>query len=231
MIPEKKYSVIIVAGGKGLRAGSDLPKQFCTIGTKPMLMHTIEAFYRFDYRLRIVLVLPVGYTLLWEELCAQYRFSIAHEVAIGGDSRFQSVKNGLELISEEETVGIHDAARPFVSGSVIGRCYETAFEHDCGAIPVIDEPNSVRRLTAGGSEPVNRAALKIVQTPQVFPAERLKQAYQIPDDPSFTDDASVAERAGIKIRLVPGDERNIKITSSFDLEIADYLKRKGDEPV
>lgn len=226
MIPEQHFSVVIVAGGKGLRAGGDIPKQFQPIGGKPMLMHTIEAFYNFDYRMRIVVVLPDEFRDLWYELCEKHDFKIQHTIVSGGETRFHSVKNGLSEISEDEIVGIHDAARPFVSKEVIERCYREAFDFRCGIIPVIEEKNSVRILTGNESKPFDRIRIRVVQTPQVFPADLLKNAYETPYREEFTDDASVAEDDGIQIKLVEGDEKNIKITTSFDLKLADFFVQK-----
>lgn len=222
MIPEKKQGVIIVAGGKGLRAGGEMPKQFQPVGGEPMLMHTIRAFYNYDYRLRVVVVLPEGAEPLWVQLCDKHHFGLPHTVVAGGETRFHSVKNGLALIPEDETVGVHDAARPFVSHQLIGRCFEASFENQCGVVPVIDEVNSVRQLAGAGSTILDRRLLKLVQTPQVFPAGELKKAYETGFDPSFTDDASVAEKWGMKIQLVEGEETNIKITTPFDMAIAQY---------
>ena len=227
MIPEQHFSVIIVAGGKGLRVGGDIPKQFQPIGGKPMLMRTIEAFYNFDYRMRIVVVLPEQFRDFWSELCEKHKFDITHTIVNGGETRFHSVKNGLSEISEDEIVGIHDAARPFVSKEVIGRCYREAFDFRCGIIPVIEEKNSVRILTGYESKPFDRDRIRLVQTPQVFPADLLKNAYETPYREEFTDDASVAEDDGIQIKLVEGDEKNIKITTPFDLELADFLYKKN----
>ena len=227
MIPEQHFSVIIVAGGKGLRVGGDIPKQFQPIGGKPMLMRTIEAFYNFDYRMRIVIVLPEQFRDFWNELCEKHKFDITHTIVNGGETRFHSVKNGLSEISEDEIVGIHDAARPFVSKEVIGRCYREAFDFRCGIIPVIEEKNSVRILTGYESKPFDRDRIRLVQTPQVFPADLLKNAYETPYREEFTDDASVAEDDGIQIKLVDGDEKNIKITTPFDLELADFLYKKN----
>ncbi len=226
MIPEKKFCVVIVAGGKGLRAGGELPKQFQLIGDKPMLMHTIEAFYLFDYRMRIIVVLHPDYLNLWNDLCQKHNFNIACTVVEGGKTRFHSVKNGLSAVSDDETVGIHDAARPFVSKQVIGNAFNEAFEYRCGVIPVIDEKNSVRLLSENSSEPIDRERLKLVQTPQVFPAHLLKKAYETAFKPEFTDDASVAEAHGIAIRLVQGNEENIKITTPFDMRLAELLIRE-----
>lgn len=225
MIPEKKQSVIIVAGGKGLRAGGELPKQFRPVGGEPMLMHTVRAFYSYDYRMRIIVVLPEGAQPLWERLCEEYRFTIPHTLVAGGETRFHSVKNGLGKIPGGETVGVHDAARPFVTPELIKRCFDASFENQCGVIPVVDEANSVRQLTGTGSRMLDRKQLKLVQTPQVFPAGALKKAYETGFDPSFTDDASVAEKWGMEIQLVEGEETNIKITTPFDMALADHYFR------
>lgn len=222
MIPEKKLSVIIVAGGKGARAGGELAKQFQPIAGEPMLMHTIRAFHVNDYRIRIVVVLPEGAQPLWLELCEKHQFAVPHVVVDGGETRFHSVKNGLEEVSEEGVVGVHDAARPFVTPQLIARCFDTAFENQCGVVPVVDEVNSVRQLIGTGSRILDRTQLKLVQTPQVFPTRELKKAYETAFDPSFTDDASVAEKWGMKIQLVEGEETNMKITTPFDMALAEY---------
>ena len=227
MIPKQHFSVVIVAGGKGLRAGGEIPKQFQPIGGKPILMITAEAFYNFDYRMRIVIVLPEEFRLFWEELCEKHNFRIPHSIVGGGVTRFHSVKNGLAEIQEDEIVGIHDAARPFIPKEVIGRCYREASDFHCGVIPVIEEKNSVRILTAYESKALDRKKIRVVQTPQVFPANLLKNAYETPYREEFTDDASVAEDSGIQIKLVEGDERNIKITTPLDLKFADYLCRNN----
>ena len=144
MINEKKYSAVIVAGGKGYRAGGELPKQFLPLGGKPMLMHTINAFYLFNKETRIIVVLPEEFVSLWQQLCSEHNFVINHRIVVGGETRFHSVKNGLNEVSTEEIVAIHDGARPFVSPELIKKCYEEAVENQCGVIPVIDEVNSVR---------------------------------------------------------------------------------------
>lgn len=226
MIPEQRYSVIIVAGGKGLRAGGEIPKQFQTIGNKPVLMHTIEAFYKFDNNMRIVIVLAEDFCEFWDELCYKYDFNIKHTIAFGGETRFHSVKNGLEKVSDNEIVAIHDAARPFVSQDVIRRCFNNAFSRKCGVVPVIDEKNSVRQITDEGSINIDRNSIKIVQTPQVFPAYDIKKAYKTEYNSFFTDDTSVAEKNGMKIVLVQGDEINIKITTPFDFAVGELILRK-----
>ncbi len=223
MSSQRKESTIIVAGGKGLRAGGDLPKQFQPIGGIPMLMHTILAFHHYNPQMKIVVVLPDEFQLLWEELCRLHDFIVPHRVVAGGETRFHSVKNGLVEIADEEIVGVHDAARPFVGTDLIARCFEAAGLHDCGVIPVVEEANSVRLLTENGSQILDRQLLRLVQTPQVFPATRLKSAYETAFDPAFTDDASLAEKSGVRILLIKGEESNFKITTPFDWMLADSL--------
>ena len=215
------YTVLIVAGGKGLRMGSDLPKQFLPIGGKPVLMHTIEAFHHFDRTMKIILVLPQEQQTYWQELCAKHSFVIEHTVVDGGETRFHSVKNGLACVNSG-LVGVHDGVRPFVSPEVIKRCYELAAIKKA-VIPVIDVVETVRPITETGSETVSRNDYKLVQTPQVFDAELLKQAYAQEYTPFFTDDASVVEAMGIPVCLVEGNRENIKITTPFDLKISSAL--------
>ena len=215
------YTVLIVAGGKGLRMGSDLPKQFLPIGGKPVLMHTIEAFHHFDRTMKIILVLPQEQQTYWQELCAKHSFVIEHTVVDGGETRFHSVKNGLACVNSG-LVGVHDGVRPFVSPEVIKRCYELAAIKKA-VIPVIDVVETVRHITETGSETVSRNDYKLVQTPQVVDAELLKQAYAQEYTPFFTDDASVVEAMGIPVCLVEGNRENIKITTPFDLKISSAL--------
>lgn len=215
------YTVLIVAGGKGLRMGSDLPKQFLPIGGKPVLMHTIEAFHHFDRTMKIILVLPQEQQTYWQELCAKHSFVIEHTVVDGGETRFHSVKNGLACVNSG-LVGVHDGVRPFVSPEVIKRCYELAAIKKA-VIPVIDVVETVRHITETGSETISRNDYKLVQTPQVFDAELLKQAYAQEYTPFFTDDASVVEAMGIPVCLVEGNRENIKITTPFDLKISSAL--------
>lgn len=223
MMISKKKSVVIVAGGKGNRVGADIPKQFMPMGGKPMLMHTIKAFYSFNKDIKIILVLPDEFISLWQQICSEHLFQIKHIVVVGGETRFHSVKNGLKEVSPEEMVAIHDGARPFVTPTLINKCYNESFDSGCGVIPVVDEVNSIRKITDSGSEIINRSELKLVQTPQVFPAHLLKSAYEIEYNSFYTDDASVAEKSGIKIKLIPGEYTNIKITTSLDIVIAECL--------
>ena len=214
--------IIIVAGGKGLRMGGDIPKQFLPVCGKPVLMRTMEAFHTYDAAIHIILVLPVSQQAYWKELCQEYQFSLSHDIANGGDTRFHSVMNGLALVEGNGLVGIHDGVRPFVSQEVIARCYEEA-EACKAVIPVIDVVETVRHLTEEGSETVPRDRYKLVQTPQVFEVELLRRAYQQTYTDLFTDDASVVEALGEKVYLVKGNRENIKLTTPFDLKLAEIL--------
>lgn len=217
-----KQSVIIVAGGKGLRMGSDLPKQFLPVGGKPVLMHTLEVFRRYDALIQIILVLPREQQDFWKRLCREHHFSVEHLVADGGETRFHSVKNGLALVQAPGLVGVHDGVRPFVSIEVIRRCYELGEQHKA-VIPVIGVVETLRHLTETGSETVSRADYRLVQTPQVFDVDLLKQAYAQEFTPFFTDDASVVEAMGVPVYLAEGNRENIKITTPFDLKVGSAL--------
>lgn len=217
--------VIIVAGGKGLRMGADLPKQFLPIGGKPVLMHTLEAFHKADAAMRLILVLPQSQQTYWKSLCEEYAFSIPHQVADGGETRFHSVKNGLALVDEAGLVGVHDGVRPFASIEVIRRCYAEAARYKA-VVPVIDVVETIRMVQGNDSQTVDRNLYKLGQTPQVFDVALLKQAYHQSYIPGFTDDASVVEAYGEKIHLTEGNRENIKITTPFDLKIAETILQK-----
>lgn len=219
----EKY-IIVVAGGKGLRMGGDIPKQFIPIKGKPVLMRTLEAFHAYDEHIHIILVLPADQQGYWKQLCATYGFTLPHRVADGGETRFHSVKNGLALVNDPDSlVGVHDGVRPFVSQEVITACYDAAREKQA-VIPVIGVVETVRRMeTEEQSVTVPRDRYKLVQTPQVFTASLLKQAYGQPYTSAFTDDASVVEALGHPVYLVPGNRENIKLTTPFDLKVAEVL--------
>lgn len=218
----KKYA-ILVAGGKGLRMGQDLPKQFISIGDKPILMHAIQAFYNTDQTISLILVLPKEQIAYWEALCELYHFKAPVMITEGGATRFHSVKNGLKLVTPGSLVAIHDGVRPFVSAKVITAAFAAA-ETFGGAIPVIDMIDSVREVeTADKSHPLDRERFKLVQTPQVFRSDLILQAYEMPYDKLFTDDASVFEAAGHTVYCISGNRENIKITTPFDLLIAEAL--------
>lgn len=220
-----KKNVIIVAGGKGLRMGNDLPKQFIPIGGKPVLMRTIEAFYRFDRDINIILVLPVSHQDYWKSLCEEYNFSIEHTIANGGETRFHSVKNGLALVADG-LVGVQDGVRPFGSVEMIKRCFDAAEEEYPAVIPVIDSTDSLREVVdEDKSRIVDRSKIRLVQTPQVFDVNVLKKAYQTDFKETFTDDASVVEAMGVNVHLVKGEVTNIKITTPLDLKIGELIIR------
>lgn len=224
----KKY-VIIVAGGKGLRMGGEVPKQFLPIGGKPVLMRTVEAFYQTDAETGIVLVLPQEQQSYWKNLCCQYDFRIPYILADGGCTRFHSVRNGLQAIPDEDSdtlIAVHDGVRPFVSPRVIQECFEAATRWGA-VVPVLDMVDSVRQLSEDGSSmAVDRSCLKLVQTPQTFRADILKNAYRQEFTERFTDDASVVEASGVSVALVSGNRENIKITTPFDLKIAEALLKE-----
>lgn len=216
--------IIIVAGGKGLRMGSDIPKQFLPIGGKPVLMRTLERFRQYSPTLQIILVLPKAQQEYWQKLCKEYAFDIDYQLADGGETRFHSVQNGLAKIPDnaQGVVGVHDGVRPFPSIDVIRNCYETAREKKA-VIPVIPVVETVRHLKGDTSVTVPRNDYRLVQTPQTFDIQLLKAANRQPYNDGFTDDASVVEAFGFDITLVEGNRENIKITTPYDLKIAEVL--------
>jgi 2-C-methyl-D-erythritol 4-phosphate cytidylyltransferase len=222
LIMTKTKTAIIVAGGKGMRMQSDIPKQFIELQGKPILMYTLEAFYRYDASIQLILVLPSIQIIVWKELCKKHAFNLTHQIVPGGQTRYNSVQNGLELIQASGLVAVHDGVRPFVSIETIGRCFDEAEKYGA-AIPVVDLVDSIRQLTETGSQSVDRTVYKLVQTPQVFDSEMLKKAYKQDFSSRFTDDASVVEASGEEIKLVEGNRENIKITTGFDLILAETL--------
>lgn len=216
--------VIIVAGGKGLRMGGEIPKQFLPIGGKPVLMRTIERFHEYDPALKIILVLPKDQQEVWQELCQKHDFKIMHQVADGGGTRFQSSKNGLAHIPDdnEGVVAIHDGVRPFVSTDVIERCFDAARD-DYAAIPVMPVTDTLRYIDRGHGHNVLRDHFRSVQTPQCFDISLAKQAFDQPYRETFTDDASVIESLGCQVTMVEGNRQNIKLTTPFDMKVAELL--------
>ena len=216
-------TVIIVAGGSGSRFKSDIPKQFVELANKPILMHSVTAFYNYDKNAEIIIVLPEQQLDYWVSLCKKYNFNIKHRVVIGGKTRFNSVKNALNSIEQSDNlIAIHDGVRPLVSNKTIENCFMQA-KISGNAIPVILPVDSVRQVADNDSNIVDRANLRLIQTPQVFKAKILKKAYNQDFDESFTDDASVVETFGEKINLVEGNRENIKITNNIDLYMANAL--------
>ncbi|MDD4608809.1 MAG: 2-C-methyl-D-erythritol 4-phosphate cytidylyltransferase [Bacteroidaceae bacterium] len=217
---DKKKYVIIVAGGKGLRMGGEVPKQFQCLGDLPVLMHTINRFYHTISSLTILLVLPSEQHLYWDTLCKEYSFQVPVTLVAGGETRFHSVQNGVSCITDiEALVAVHDGVRPFVSSAVIEHCFEMA-NAKRAVVPVVDLVDSIRERIGSGSKTVNRNQYKLVQTPQVFQADLLIKAYQQSYNDSFTDDASVVEAMGEEIYLVQGNRENIKLTTPFDWVVA-----------
>ena len=216
--------IIIVAGGKGLRMGSDIPKQFLPIGGKPVLMRTLERFREYSVDLQIILVLPEAQQEYWHRLCKEYHFDVEYTLANGGQTRFHSVQNGLAKVPDNAigVVGVHDGVRPFPSIEVIRNCYETARQKKA-VIPVIPVVETVRHLESEKSKTVPRDEYRLVQTPQTFDIQLLKAANKQPYNDGFTDDASVVESFGYEITLVEGNRENIKITTPYDMKIAEVL--------
>lgn len=215
-----KTFAIIVAGGKGLRMGGDVPKQFLPIGGKPVLMHTIEAFREALDDVQIALVLPAEQHDYWQKLCKDYNFRSPELIATGGETRFHSVKNGLALLPEDDeaVVGVHDGVRPFVSRDTIQRCFSTAAEGKA-VVPVVPVIETLRQILPDGSSITRpRNEYRLVQTPQTFPLALLKQAYEQSYSETFTDDASVVEAMGKEITMVEGNRENIKLTTPADLK-------------
>ncbi len=214
-------SVIIVAGGKGLRMGSEIPKQFLLLKSEPVIMHTIRVFYNWDNNCEIILVLPSSQQSYWQLLVKQYDFDIPIKITTGGKTRFESVKNGL-LKSSGDIVGIHDGVRPLVSERTIKKCFEIS-KSQGNAVPCVPIVDSLRVVKNGENQMVDRSKYFKVQTPQVFKRAMILKGFEQRFSEKFTDDASVVEKTGETIQLVEGNEENIKITRPFDLKIAEVF--------
>lgn len=220
-----RIAVIVVAGGQGTRMGTEVPKQFLLLDGVPVLFHTLRAFAAaLEDRARQILVLPEAHRALWNSLCRQYRLEVPHEVCAGGENRFESVRNGLEQIGDAEWVAVHDGVRPLVSREVILRTVEEVQRHGA-VIPVVRPVDSLRYLETPDTSGriVDRSRFRVVQTPQVFRADWLREAYERPYSREFTDDASVVEASGRTVALCDGDYANIKITTPTDLLFAEAI--------
>jgi 2-C-methyl-D-erythritol 4-phosphate cytidylyltransferase len=213
---------LIVAGGKGTRIKSKLPKQFLELNGLPILMHTLEAFYRYSEKIKIILVLPEDDFAIWNELCKKHSFNKPIILQKGGETRFQSVKNGLDKIQGSGLVAIHDGVRPLVSEDIIGASFRLAAVHQT-AVAAVRLKESIRMTDQDNTKAVDRSRFRLIQTPQTFEVNLIKQAYQQKEDASMTDDASVAEKAGHVISLFEGSYENIKITTQEDLIVAEAL--------
>ena len=214
---------IIVAGGKGTRMKSQTPKQLLELDGLPVLVHTIEAFYRYSEAIKVILVLPADDITTWESLCVAYNYKRQVVLTVGGDTRFQSVKNGLEKIEGNTgLVAIHDGVRPLVSQDIVGASFRLAAVHG-SAVAAVRLKESIRKTDQDTTIAVDRSDYRLIQTPQSFDLAVVKKAYQIKEEPSLTDDASVVERSGHAISLFEGSYSNIKITTPEDMVVAEAL--------
>ncbi|MEI8046551.1 MAG: 2-C-methyl-D-erythritol 4-phosphate cytidylyltransferase [Bacteroidota bacterium] len=218
-----KNHAIIVAGGTGNRMQGDIPKQFMLLNGKPVIQYSMEAFHLFDPALEIILVIHPGYLEYWDQLCIEYKISIPHKVVPGSETRFDSVKNGLQQI-EDGLVAIHDAARPLISADFIGRIFSEAGKYG-SAMPGIPLYDTIRIIEGNTSRQLDRTVLRAMQTPQVFKVSELKQVYKLPYQAFYTDDASVMQSAGFDLHLMEGRAENIKITQPKDFAVAEALMK------
>jgi 2-C-methyl-D-erythritol 4-phosphate cytidylyltransferase len=217
-------AAILVAGGKGTRMGGTIAKQYLPIGGSPILMRTLKVFYQLDNQIDLILVLPESDFEFWEKLCESYNFSIPHRLVAGGNSRFQSVQNGLNQLSEStDLVAIHDGVRPFVDPKVIKESFEVAGKYG-SAVAVVTLKDSIRKVTDDGkSFYQERQYFRLVQTPQTFQVSKIKEAFAVDELQQFTDDATVYEHQGWQVELIAGNLENIKITSPEDMGYAEFL--------
>lgn len=219
------YYAIIVGGGAGLRMGHQIPKQFLPLNGKPVLMHTLCAFHKSGFRPEIILVLNQNQHAYWQQLCVEHNFTVPHRLIDGGEQRFHSVRNGLMAIRTDGIVAVHDGVRPLASARLIDTAYEKALLNG-NAIAAVGASDTIRYTNPNGTEVLDRNKIMLVQTPQTFQLEQLRKAYQQHYSSSFTDDASVVEKAGFQINLLEGERHNFKITFPEDLELASFLINK-----
>jgi 2-C-methyl-D-erythritol 4-phosphate cytidylyltransferase len=218
----KNEYVIIVAGGKGTRINSTTPKQFLELCGKPILLHTVEAFINYNHSINIILVLPDGDIDIWNGIAKKYNLTKPITITKGGDTRFQSVRNGLDVISGNGLVAIHDGVRPLVSNDIISNSFKLAEENQA-AVAAVPLKDSIRITEKKSNKAIDRSQFRLIQTPQTFDVQLIKKAYALKEDQSLTDDASVAERGGYKVSLFEGSYENIKITTPEDLIVAEAL--------
>jgi 2-C-methyl-D-erythritol 4-phosphate cytidylyltransferase len=218
---------LIVAGGHGTRMGGDIPKQFLELNGTPILAHTINAFKRYSTDIRVILVLPADQLDTWKELASKHNVQAVHAVQTGGETRFQSVKRGLELVGDSGLVAIHDGVRPLVNEDIIAASFRLAAVHG-SAVAAVRLKESIRSTDKDGTHALDRSQYRLIQTPQTFKVDLIRKAYSIAEDPALTDDASVAEKSGHKISLFEGSYSNVKITTREDLALAESLiKSRG----
>jgi 2-C-methyl-D-erythritol 4-phosphate cytidylyltransferase len=213
---------LIVAGGKGTRINSVVPKQFLELNGVPIIIRTLNAFVRYSRDISIILVLPADDIETWNALSKKHNFNVPITLQLGGDTRFQSVKRGLEKILGNGLVAIHDGVRPLISEDIIGASFRLAAVHR-SAVAAVRLKESIRMTDMDNTKAMDRSRFRLIQTPQTFDVALIKKAYETKEDPSLTDDASVAERAGHVISLFEGSYENIKITTREDLIVAAAL--------
>lgn len=222
---ETSESVIIVAGGSGSRMQREIPKQFILLAGEPILMHTIRRFFAYNPAIETVVVLPENQLSYWKELCGKHDFKIAHKVVSGGATRFQSVKNGLASVENKGVVAVHDGVRSFVPKAVIDEAFKVAADKG-NAVVSVALKDSIREVSGLENKAVNRENYRLIQTPQCFKTDLLRQAYNLPEETTFTDDASVVEKFGVQINLTEGSYENIKITTPEDILWAEVLVKE-----
>lgn len=217
----KKYAVI-VAGGSGLRMGTSIPKQFLPLRGKPVLWYSLMAFLEAFKDLEIILVLPQDHLQTGHEILRTTKDPDRIWITVGGETRFHSVKNGLDHIHQHSIVFVHDGVRCLLTPGLIRRCYEKALDKG-NAIPAIQAVDTIRIETIGGNQQLDREKVRIIQTPQTFYSDIIKAAFELDYDESFTDEASVVEKLGVKIQLIEGEPTNIKITRPLDILMAEKI--------
>ena len=200
----------------------EVPKQFMLLSGKPVILYSIEAFFESDPEIQIILVLHPQYQEYWKQLCKDFKITIPTKIAPGGETRFESVKNGLELVGENGFVAVHDAARPVINKDFIRNLFDEAEKHG-SAMPGVPLNDTIRLLEGDTSHQLDRTFLRAMQTPQVYKVEELKRAYTQAFRPIFTDEASVMQSAGFLLHLTEGRSENIKITHANDIAIAEIL--------
>jgi 2-C-methyl-D-erythritol 4-phosphate cytidylyltransferase len=213
---------IIVAAGTGSRMNSGLPKQFLLLAGKPVLYYSLKAFFENDTSTIQVVVLAKQEVTFWKEMCQKHKIQIPHQIVIGGNTRNESVRNGLNFLSGEGIVAIHDGARPFVNNEIIENCFLSAEKNGSG-VACVKVKDSVRLVKESGNSALERDSLRLMQTPQTFQLSLIKKAFERLGDSNSTDDATVAEKAGHEIHLVEGSYQNLKITTPEDLILASAL--------
>ena len=222
----EKYA-LIVAGGSGSRMGTEIPKQFLSLGNAPILMHTVKRFWGYSHNINIIVVLPSEQITRWKQLCEKNQFNIPHTIIAGGNTRFESVRNGLNSISTKSKalVAIHDGVRPFISKKLLDNAYNSAAENG-NAIVSVPLKDSIRKIENGKNTAVDRSKYHIMQTPQTFLLSTITSAFSVEESPLFTDDAAVAEASGVEIHLIEGSYETIKRTTPEDLALAEAIMQK-----